>query len=227
MNTNPLHNDARIVNKQMLQSILHNFVIPTFIIDKDHQVIYWNHALEEISQIPAEEVIGTNQHWRAFYASKRPCMADLIIDGNVKKISKWYAEKGSKSKLIEDAFEATDFFPELGEKGKWLRFTASALRDSSGNLIGAVETLEDITEHKRVDEEREKLVAELQEALSKIKILKGLLPICAACKKIRNDKGYWEQIESFIRAHSEADFSHGICPECAQKLYPKFFKKRT
>ena len=66
--------------------------------------------------------------------------------------------------------------------------------------------------------EREKLIAELQEALVKVKALKGLLPICAWCKKIRNDQGYWQQIEAYIRDHSEADFSHGICPECAHKV---------
>lgn len=64
--------------------------------------------------------------------------------------------------------------------------------------------------------------ANLQEALSKIKVLSGFLPICASCKKIRDDKGYWNQIVSYIRDHSEVEFSHSICPDCAKKLYPKF-----
>lgn len=64
---------------------------------------------------------------------------------------------------------------------------------------------------------------ELKDAFSKIKILSGFLPICASCKKIRDDKGYWNQIESYIRDHSEAEFSHSICPECAKKLYPNLF----
>lgn len=68
--------------------------------------------------------------------------------------------------------------------------------------------------------EREKLIGELRQALAKVKTLSGLLPICAACKKIRDDKGYWKQIESYIREHSDADFSHGICPDCAKRLYP-------
>lgn len=67
---------------------------------------------------------------------------------------------------------------------------------------------------------------EMREALSNVKMLSGMLPICASCKKIRDDKGYWNQIESYIRSHSEADFSHGICPECAKKLYSDI-KKRT
>ena len=76
------------------------------------------------------------------------------------------------------------------------------------------------TARKQSEEERERLIGELQEALAKIKSLRGLVPICATCKKIRDDKGYWNQIEDFIRAHSEASFTHGICPECARKQHP-------
>jgi hypothetical protein len=65
----------------------------------------------------------------------------------------------------------------------------------------------------------------LQNAMDEIKTLKGILPICASCKKIRDDKGYWNQIESYLRDHTEAEFSHGICPECAKKLYPDYFKE--
>ena len=72
---------------------------------------------------------------------------------------------------------------------------------------------------------QERLIAELQGALDKVKVLSGMLPICASCKKIRNDQGYWEQIEQYISKHSDADFSHGICPECAQRLYPNYIKK--
>ena len=78
---------------------------------------------------------------------------------------------------------------------------------------------------KQADEEREKLISKLQKALSEVKTLSGLLPICASCKKIRDDKGYWNHIESYIKNHSEAEFSHGICPDCAQKLYPDFKNK--
>lgn len=85
----------------------------------------------------------------------------------------------------------------------------------------------DITERKQVEEERKRLISELQEALSKVKTLSGLLPICASCKKIRDDKGYWNQIESFISEHSKAEFSHAICPECAAKLYPDYVKAET
>jgi PAS domain S-box-containing protein len=83
--------------------------------------------------------------------------------------------------------------------------------------------IRDITERKLAEEQREKLIRELQEALGKIKTLSGLVPICASCKKIRDDKGYWNQIESYIEKHSTAEFSHSICPECARKLYPELY----
>lgn len=80
----------------------------------------------------------------------------------------------------------------------------------------------EIGERESAEKEKESTIGKLQEALSKVKQLSGLLPICAACKKIRDDKGYWNQIEAYIHRHSEAEFSHGICPECAKKLYPEF-----
>ncbi len=83
----------------------------------------------------------------------------------------------------------------------------------------------DITERKRAERERENLITELQEAISKVKVLSGMLPICSSCNKIRDDKGYWNRIESYIQQHSEAEFSHSICPECAEKLYPEFAKE--
>jgi hypothetical protein len=80
------------------------------------------------------------------------------------------------------------------------------LRDTNGYIILPVR-------------EQKKLIAELQEALASIKTLKGLLPICASCKKVRDDKGYWNQIEVYIRERSDAEFSHGLCPDCAQRYY--------
>ena len=79
----------------------------------------------------------------------------------------------------------------------------------------------EIAERKRTQEERERLISEIQEALSKIKTLSGMLPICANCKKIRDDKGYWNQIEDYVSKHSEAVFSHGVCPDCMRELYPE------
>ena len=78
---------------------------------------------------------------------------------------------------------------------------------------------------RRAEAAREHVIGDLQGALAKVKALSGLLPICAACKKVRDDHGYWQQIESYISAHSQAEFTHGICPECTRRLYPDFARK--
>ena len=90
------------------------------------------------------------------------------------------------------------------------------------DLRNAYEKLrEEDVQRRQVQEEREKLIGELQEALAKVKTLSGFIPICASCKKIRDDKGYWNQIEAYLSAHSEMEFSHSVCPDCARKLYPE------
>jgi len=100
---------------------------------------------------------------------------------------------------------------------------AAPIRDEVGNIIGAVLVFRDISERVQAEKAREELIAELQEALAQVKTLSGLLPICVSCKKIRNDQGYWQQVEDYIREHSEAEFSHGLCPDCARKLYPELY----
>ena len=144
-------------SEQHLYSILQGSPIATFVLGRDHRVIYWNRAAEVLSKIRAEDVIGTNNHWKAFYNTQRPCMADLLVDEALDAIPQWYSGAYTESRLIDEAYEGMDFFPVLGEKGKWLRFTAAVIRDSSGYLIGAVETLEDITEQKRAEEELTKI----------------------------------------------------------------------
>lgn len=139
--------------EQRLYGVIHGSPIPSFVIRKDHKIIYWNHALEKLSGINAADIMGTDQHWRAFYKSKRPCIADLIVDETLETVPNWYSGKYSKSNLLDKTYVATDFFPELGEQGRWLRFTAAAIKDSMGNLFGAIETLEDITEQKIAEEE--------------------------------------------------------------------------
>ena len=106
----------------------------------------------------------------------------------------------------------------------WGEIKFSFIRDENGTPVSILGEGREITERKKAEEAREKLISELQQALSEVKTLSGMLPICASCKKIRNDKGYWEQIESYIGDRSEAEFSHGICPDCIKKLYPEYTK---
>ncbi len=139
--------------EQILRSIIQSSPIPIFVISTDHKILHWNKALEELSGIKVDQVIGTDQQWRAFYASPRSCMADLILNDKIINSSILYSGEVAKSKLLKEAYEVTEFFPELGEKGKWFRITAAGLRDSRGNMFGAMETLEDITDQKTAEEE--------------------------------------------------------------------------
>ena len=140
-------------SEQQLQSIIQGYPIPAFVIGKDHRVIHWNKALEEVSGIGASSVIGTSQHWRAFYREERPCMADLLVDEDQGTVAHWYPESINKSGGLDKAYEATQFFPDLGGVGKWLRFTVAPLRNSRGMIVGAIETLEDVTDHKQAEED--------------------------------------------------------------------------
>lgn len=89
-----------------------------------------------------------------------------------------------------------------------------------GEPLRMLGTHSDISERKASEAKRERLITELEEALDKVQQLKGLIPICAECKKIRDDQGYWNKLETYLQQHSEARFSHGLCPECAAKFYP-------
>ncbi len=97
--------------------------------------------------------------------------------------------------------------------------------DDKGKLVQMIEYCVDISERKKAGVERERLIHDLQGALQDVKTLSGLLPICSSCKKIRDDTGYWNTLEHYISEHSGAEFSHGLCPECAKSLYPDYFKK--
>lgn len=116
-------------------------------------------------------------------------------------------------------------FPFRKRSGEALTGLFSADIIYINNEAFVLSSISDITERKMGEMERERLIRELQEALAKVKKLSGFLPICASCKKIRDDQGYWTQIEAYIRDHSEAEFSHAICPECMKKLYPEYCKE--
>lgn len=103
--------------------------------------------------------------------------------------------------------------------GFWMLITVDPIFNRAGKIISAVHIARNITRRRLIQNEREILVRDLKNALTKIKTLKGLIPICSVCKKIRDDQGYWSLIESYIETHSNAAFSHGMCPECSDHLY--------
>jgi PAS domain S-box-containing protein len=137
--------------KKLTQAVEGNS-IPTFIIDNNHFITHWNKACESLTGISAAEIVGTRKAWSSFYAEERPVLADLIVnEATEEEIAGYYEDKYKKSILTEGAYECEDFFPGLGEKGKWLFFTASPLKNSQGTVIGAIETFQDITVRKSVE----------------------------------------------------------------------------
>jgi len=98
-------------------------------------------------------------------------------------------------------------------------------RDAQGRALHLTGVSIDISERKRVEEERECLVADLEQALVDVQTLRGLLPICSECKKVRDDRGYWHRIEAYVSAGSSATFSHSLCPSCAKRLYPNDYRE--
>jgi len=135
-------------SERKLWGVVHGSPIPQFVIDRNHKVIYWNKAIEQYSGIPNAQMLGTSDHWKAFYRKPRPCLADLLVDEQIGAIDAMYPGKWRRAALLDEAYEATAFFPKLGKAGRWLFFTAAAIRDASGTIVGALETLEDITARK-------------------------------------------------------------------------------
>ncbi len=140
-------------SKDRLTQIIHGNSIPTFVIDQHHRITHWNKALERLTGISSAETVGTSNQWKAFYSHERPTMADLILDqAQEGKIRQFYTDKYIRSKLLEDSYEVEDFF-DLQGKSIWLLFTAAPIKSRTGALIGAVETLQDITRRKTMEQE--------------------------------------------------------------------------
>lgn len=120
-------------------------------------------------------------------------------------------------------------YQDEGAASRTFSLASSFMLDQHGERLAIVCVLRDITDRKKAETEREQLIGKLREALANVRQLSGMLPICASCKKIRDDQGYWQQIESYIRTHSEAEFTHSMCPDCADRAYAELrrLKKET
>jgi len=137
--------------ERFLPQMIQGSPIPTFVMNMDHTITYCNKAFENLIGVSADQILGSKE-WLDAAATARPYMADFIVDRAPEEEMVWYyGRKCRKSKVIKGAYEAEAFFPKMGEKGKWLFITAAPLRDAETKLIGAIETLQDITENRETE----------------------------------------------------------------------------
>jgi PAS domain S-box-containing protein len=157
-----LAEDALRESEERLAQIVEGSSLAGFVIDANHNVTHWNRACEMLSGMSSDEIVGTSDHWRPFYDRKRPMLVDLVVQETSKaEMDRYYGEQLRESSLIPGAYEADHFYPQLGEDGKWLFFSAVPLRDLDGKTIGGVELMRDITPRKEAEERLERRVSEL------------------------------------------------------------------
>ena len=163
-------------SRERLSQIIQGFSIPTFVIDNEHVITHWNKACEKLTGISADEVIGTQKQWLAFYTEPRSVMADLIVDETPEEEIVSHCEgKYHKLSLIDGAYEAETFYPHLGEEGEWLFLTAAPLKGHDGKVIGAIETLQIVTERKRAEEALKESRDRFQEMVEELKLAQEML----------------------------------------------------
>lgn len=192
-------------SEEALRSLFNATDEALFLIDTGGTILMGNEVLARRIGKSIGELIGTCQyeHFPPDVATSRRKQYDKVINTG-------------KPVHFEDE-----------RAGMTFRISAYPVFDEERKVVKIAVFVVDITERKRAEAEREGFINDLREALSKIKTLRGFLPICSSCKKIRNDKGYWEQIEVYIRDNSDAEFSHSLCPDCVSRLYPDLFKDES
>ena len=148
-------------NKKYYESLISNLDFPTFVIDKDHKVITWNRAQELLTGLSASEVLGTNQHWRGYYKSERPCLADLVLDNNLDKIEKLYEVK-MEHPFKPEARRTENWCDMYSGEKKYIDIYAGPIYDENNNILAVIEVTQDITQRKKAQEKLEKYQTELE-----------------------------------------------------------------
>ena len=138
--------------KRFAENLVQNSAVATFVLDSGHRVVLWNKACEELTGVPAHRMIGTDDHWRPFYERKRPVLADIIIDNNYASLSTLYG-KHARSSLVSNGLHAEGWYLNLNGKNRYMVFDAAPITSSDGTLLVVIETLQDIPERKRIEEE--------------------------------------------------------------------------
>ena len=153
--------------KKTIDGIIEGSPIPTFVINKQHKVILWNRACMELTGYSAEDMVGTDKHYIPFYSVKRPVIADLIIDNDIESLNQYYAtKKVRKSDKVLDAYEANDYFENLGGRSRHLYFLAAPIYDEKGEIIAAIETLQDVSRDEELSNSLREYAETLQNELT-------------------------------------------------------------
>jgi len=159
--------------KRTAEGIIYGSPTPMFVVDKNHRIIYWNKACEELTGFSSEDMIGTDRHWEPFYTRKKPLLADVLIDNDSKKIEKTIKKMGlSRSRIVEGGYETEYFVPRLGKEGTHLYINAAPIKDDSGNVQAAVVTYLDISERVKMTKE---LRASEEEARKQRRTAEGII----------------------------------------------------
>lgn len=200
-------------NEKQLKSITSNIAEGIYVLNEQGQIIFMNPEAEDLLGWTMAELNEKGPH-DLIHCRRADGTPLPFEECNMQKT----IETGRRFSSREEVFVRKDgtVFPIS---------VVSAPIMEGGKVTGSVTAFQDITELKTAQDERETLIQELKDALARIKTLSGLLPICAWCKKIRNDKGYWEKVEVYIHDHSGASFTHGICPECLKKVSPEAYRE--
>ena len=160
-----LDKNVRLV--KTIEGIIGGSPIPTFVIGRDHRIMFWNKACAELMGYNAEEMIGTDRQYLPFYQEKRPVIADLIVDNDIGGLEKYYGKKRvQKSAVIEGAYEARDYYRKLGGRSRHLYFLAAPIRDEKGEIIAAIETLQDVSREEEMAANLKEYAETLQDELS-------------------------------------------------------------
>ena len=150
-----------------IEGIIEGSPIPTFVIGRDHKIMFWNKACAELVGYQAAEMIGTDKQYMPFYPEKRPVIADLIVDNDIEGLEKYYGKKrAQKSTVVEGAYEARDYYKKLGGRSRHLYFLAAPIRDERGEIIAAIETLQDVSREKEMAANVKEYAETLQDELS-------------------------------------------------------------
>jgi diguanylate cyclase (GGDEF)-like protein/PAS domain S-box-containing protein len=138
--------------KAIMEELVNGSPIPTFVLDRDHRVVFWNRACVELTGVSGEEITGSRDIWKPFYPVERPVLANLILSQNLTLLSRLYGEKKLRAyPLLPGAFEAEDFYESLGGKDRYLHFMSAPIYDQAGDLWGAIESIQDLSEHRTLE----------------------------------------------------------------------------